>query len=119
MDRRPEQLARPVLVSLFQCTTAFVVCLLSRLIFSFFSFWYSAYFLRGSQQKPGPMPAWACLARSEAGRHFGKALGAPDVLVTREMCEAGANVIEELRDVFSASGLAEAVYIAMARVSIF
>ena len=45
-------------------------------------------------------------------------LGATDVAaipVTREMREAGASVIEELRDVVSASYLAEQVYIAMAR----
>jgi len=39
--------------------------------------------------------------------------GAPEALVTREMRDAGAAVIEELKDVVSASGLAEAVYIAM------
>ena len=47
-----------------------------------------------------------------------KAAGATEIIVTREMREAGASVIEELRDVVSASGLAEAVYTAMVRATI-
>jgi len=44
--------------------------------------------------------------------------GAPEIVVSRAMREAGASVIEELNGVVSASGLAEAVYIAMATAPI-
>jgi hypothetical protein len=37
------------------------------------------------------------------------------VTITREMREAGAAVIEDLKEVISASALAEEVYIAMAQ----
>jgi len=42
--------------------------------------------------------------------------GAPDQIVTREMREAGASVVEQLSGVVSPSGLAEAIYIAMVTV---
>jgi len=44
--------------------------------------------------------------------------GEPEIVVTSQMREAGASVIQELRDVVSPSGLAEEVYIAMARAAI-
>ena len=46
---------------------------------------------------------------------LGTEAGTSEIVVSRQMREVGAYVIEELRDVVSASGLAEAVYIAMAR----
>jgi len=44
--------------------------------------------------------------------------GASEITVTREMRDVGASLIEELRDVVSASGLAERVYISMARTAL-
>lgn len=41
---------------------------------------------------------------------------APVIVITHEMREAGACVIEELKNVISASALAEVVYIATARL---
>ena len=47
--------------------------------------------------------------------------GAPEIIVTQEMREAGASIIEdwkaELPDTFGATLLAERVYIAMVAVS--